>query len=339
MPAVRIRIDASSTTSRCGQTWTLSWASALVCWIEPDLTTVSSRCVCPPGPVTPDAGGAIVAVAVAAPAPAATACAASPPATAARRCLARSSRCAGILAPLAVSTSSRRLLGSLASAVGSRGRWRRSPRRGAAATAGAPPRQVASSPRLHLPSGSPSALRRSADRRSRCSGTSAMSLPSAYSGPEMPPSLRTRQKWTAMKMTVTNGKQQDVQHVPAEQGVVADLLRPEQHVLHAVPEHGCVPHHVGTDGHGPERQLVPRQQVAGEREQQREREQDHADDPVELAWSLVRAVVEDAAHVQEHRLSTMRCAAQRCMFRTSEPKVTAVSSVFTSSHADTAVGR
>ena len=26
-----------------------------------------------------------------------------------------------------------------------------------------------------------------------------------YSGPEMPPSFRTRQKWTAMKMTITNG--------------------------------------------------------------------------------------------------------------------------------------
>ena len=41
---------------------------------------------------------------------------------------------------------------------------------------------------------------------SRCSGISVIvvSLPT-YSGPEMPPSLRTRQKWTAMKMTMTNG--------------------------------------------------------------------------------------------------------------------------------------
>ena len=32
------------------------------------------------------------------------------------------------------------------------------------------------------------------------------SIPSpAYSGPLMPPSLRTRQKWIAMKMTMTNG--------------------------------------------------------------------------------------------------------------------------------------
>ena len=40
-----IRIDANSMTSRCGQVWTLSCASARVCWIEPDLTTVSSRWV------------------------------------------------------------------------------------------------------------------------------------------------------------------------------------------------------------------------------------------------------------------------------------------------------
>ena len=44
-PAVTIRIEANSTTSRCGQVCTLSWASARVCWIDPDLTTVSSRWV------------------------------------------------------------------------------------------------------------------------------------------------------------------------------------------------------------------------------------------------------------------------------------------------------
>ena len=40
-----IRTAANSITSRCGQVCTLSCASARVCWIEPDLTTVSSRCV------------------------------------------------------------------------------------------------------------------------------------------------------------------------------------------------------------------------------------------------------------------------------------------------------
>ena len=45
MNAMSDRIEANSITSRCGQTCTLSWASARVCWIEPDLTTVSSRWV------------------------------------------------------------------------------------------------------------------------------------------------------------------------------------------------------------------------------------------------------------------------------------------------------
>jgi menaquinol-cytochrome c reductase cytochrome b/c subunit len=66
--ASTIRIDANSMTSRCGQVCTLSCASARVCWIEPDLTTVSRRCVCPPGPVVVGAGS----VAVAAPTPTGT---------------------------------------------------------------------------------------------------------------------------------------------------------------------------------------------------------------------------------------------------------------------------
>src|SRR5262245_31647140 len=44
--------------------------------------------------------------------------------------------------------------------------------------------------------------------------------------------------------------------------------------------------HVRADRDGPDRQLVPRQQVSREREEQREDEQDHADDPVELPGRL-----------------------------------------------------
>ena len=47
-------------------------------------------------------------------------------------------------------------------------------------------------------------LRASSARLRRCSGISAMvQLP--HKGPEMPPSLRTRQKWIAMKITMVNG--------------------------------------------------------------------------------------------------------------------------------------
>ena len=58
--------------------------------------------------------------------------------------------------------------------------------------------------------------RAAAARFRRCSGISVMESPHPkcngrcghpdHNGPEMPPSLRTRQKWIAMKMTMMNGK-------------------------------------------------------------------------------------------------------------------------------------
>src|SRR5918994_347353 len=59
--------------------------------------------------------------------------------------------------------------------------------------------------------------------------------------------------------------------------------------------------HVRADGDGPDGELVPGQQVAREREQQREHQQDHAHVPVELAGRLVRAGHEHPEHVQPHR--------------------------------------
>ena len=48
--------------------------------------------------------------------------------------------------------------------------------------------------------------RASSARLRRCSGISTMGLSRSYRGPLMPPSLRTRQKCTAMKMTITKGR-------------------------------------------------------------------------------------------------------------------------------------
>ena len=122
-----------------------------------------------------------------------------------------------------------------------------------------------------------------------------------HSGPEMPPSLRTRQKWMAMKITMTNGNISTCSTYHRSNVSRADLVAAEQHEPDLVAEHRGVAHHVRAHGDGPQRQLVPRQQVAGERQQQGERQQDDADHPVELAGRLVGAVVEDAGHVQEHR--------------------------------------
>jgi hypothetical protein len=61
--------------------------------------------------------------------------------------------------------------------------------------------------------------------------------------------------------------EQHVQHVPAQQGLGTDLERRRAGRTDLVTEDRGVAHHVGADGDGPQRQLVPGQQVAGERQQ------------------------------------------------------------------------
>src|SRR6266542_2089481 len=96
-------------------------------------------------------------------------------------------------------------------------------------------------------------------------------------------------------------QREHMQHVPADERGRPDLDRPEKHEADLVPDHRRVAHHRGADRDRPDGELVPGQQVAGERQQQGEQQQHHADHPVELARRLVGAVVEDPGHVQEHR--------------------------------------
>ena len=184
---------------------TLSWASARVCWIEPDLTTVSSRCVWPPGPVVVGRGrGAAAAVAGTALRPRGR--------RARRRHRPRGLAPRGPLEQVRgdlgcrsrSSTSSAG--GPLAAAAGAPSTRPRSRRLAGASARARRAGGLAAAPSSSPGTGRPSALRRSLLRCRRCSGISAIfSSSSAYSGPEMPPSFRTRQKWTAMKITITNG--------------------------------------------------------------------------------------------------------------------------------------
>src|SRR5437763_13237901 len=107
------RDATNSTTSKWGQTFTLSVGTALTSWIDPALTTVSSRWVCPDGPASPGPDGApvtraaaaaapppvagAVAVAVAVPPPPPPASAPPPPAAFSRAAWLRASKWAGIL--------------------------------------------------------------------------------------------------------------------------------------------------------------------------------------------------------------------------------------------------
>src|SRR5258708_780733 len=58
--------------------------------------------------------------------------------------------------------------------------------------------------------------------------------------------------------------------------------------------------HIRADGHGPDAQLIPRQQVAGEAQEEGAEQQNRADGPVELTRRAVRARIEHAQHVQKH---------------------------------------
>src|SRR6059058_5013646 len=107
-----------------------------------------------------------------------------------------------------------------------------------------------------------------------------------------------------------------VEDVEAEERVGADLAPAEEEGARVVDvaqagdelvagalvaEDGGGTPHVRAHRHGPDRELVPGQQVAREGEEQRQHEQDHAHHPVELARGLVGAGQEDAEHVQPDR--------------------------------------
>ena len=91
-----------------------------------------------------------------------------------------------------------------------------------------------------------------------------------------------------------------MQHVEPQQGFLSDRGIAQQQKLdlfayeRRIPGDGC-PHR-----DGPESQLVPGQQIAGEAQKQRDQQQPHAQHPVEFPRLLVSAGEEHAAQVQEH---------------------------------------
>src|SRR6185437_2201489 len=68
-----------------------------------------------------------------------------------------------------------------------------------------------------------------------------------------------------------------------------------------MPEERRSAGHITADRDGPDSQLIPRQQIAGETQQQRQNKQDDADPPIEFSGWLVTAGEEDAIHVQPDR--------------------------------------
>src|SRR4051812_1681972 len=263
----------NSAARRCGQVCTLSTGVALTSWIEPLLTTVSRRWVCPPGPAPTGTGpgpvGAVTTV------PGRSARATAPPAAEDSPPPAASSLPSDLA--LAARERSSRWAGMRDSA----------PEAGAAGSAGGVAAAAAASA---APASAGFLSRAACARFSRCSGISVMRSPSRRSrtservqrarpsqGPGDAAVLADAPEVDRHEDDDDEREQQDVQHVPAQQRLRSDLRAAEQHEAHLTPEHRGVAHHVGAHRDRPQRQLIPRQQVSRERQQQREGEQDHAD--------------------------------------------------------------
>ena len=91
-------------------------------------------------------------------------------------------------------------------------------------------------------------------------------------------------------------------HDRAAQQPEANVIerRHPQHVAEGavVTQQRRRPRHVGSNRYGPETELIVRQQVAGEAEQQGQDQQKHSYHPVELPRRLVGSREKDAEHVQ-----------------------------------------
>ena len=103
------------------------------------------------------------------------------------------------------------------------------------------------------------------------------------------------------------GQHDHVQHVEANQRRLIDRASTEQQLAHRRPDERNRRGDVGADRHRPVRELIPRQQVAGERQQQRQEQHGDADHPVLLALlALPDAVLVGAGQEHPHQVKEDR---------------------------------
>ncbi len=90
-----------------------------------------------------------------------------------------------------------------------------------------------------------------------------------------------------------------MQHVEAKQGIGIHEVPAEHEESNLAANHRHRGSNVRSDRDGPERQLIPGQQVSGIAEQQRDQQKNDANHPVELARRPIRSAVEHTEHVRE----------------------------------------
>src|SRR5438046_8898076 len=94
-------------------------------------------------------------------------------------------------------------------------------------------------------------------------------------------------------------KNHDVKHVKAQQSVFSHDVAAEKQEAHFVPDERHGGNDIDADGDGPERKLIPGQQIAGVTEEQDQEEGHEREHPVELMRRFVAATVEEDKHAPE----------------------------------------
>src|ERR1700719_546304 len=107
--------------------------------------------------------------------------------------------------------------------------------------------------------------------------------------PEVNSDEQERHKW----------ENHHVQHVETQERVFTDDVAAKHQKPDVAAHHGHGGNNVGANGHGPEGELVPGQEIARVTEEQRDKKEHDANNPVELVGRLVTPAVEHVKHVPE----------------------------------------
>src|SRR5579885_1430674 len=93
------------------------------------------------------------------------------------------------------------------------------------------------------------------------------------------------------------GQQDHMSYIEPDQRGLAYCCATNKHAVHRVAQDRRIWRQVGAYSNSPDSDLVPRQEIAGEAQEQGYKEKSNAYDPVKLSGRLVRAMIKDANHV------------------------------------------
>src|SRR6185312_10421612 len=89
-------------------------------------------------------------------------------------------------------------------------------------------------------------------------------------------------------------------HVESYQRGLTNRRTTNQHLVYRITQDRRIRSQVRAYGDSPDCDLVPRQEITGEAQEQSNKEKSNANHPVEFSGGLVRTMIKDANHVQGH---------------------------------------